>query len=564
MKTKRSLIQIWLLCAAMLPAVVQAQFTFTTNNGAITITGYTGTNSIVVIPSTTNGLPVTGIGSQAFEGRGNLISVTIPDGVTNIGISAFEYCSKLTNVTIPARVISIAQFAFASCNSLTNVMIPTSVTSIGIAAFASCSNLTAITADVSNAVYSSSVDGVLFNKSQTKLIEFPSGKAGNYTIPNSVITIGSYAFYGSANLIGVIIPNTVTNILDETFESCASLVSVPIPDSVTGIGGYSFYSCTSLTNVTISKKVISIGTGAFAACTDLTAITSDASNAIYSSIDGVLFDKNVSTLIQYPAGKAGSYTVPDSVTNIGVDAFDTCFRLSGVTIPDSVTALGDFAFNNCTSLTNVLIPDSVTNMGSNAFDYCARLNSVSIGNGVSNIGDFAFGYCTNLTCVKLGSAISNISYAAFYHCTKLSKLTIPKGVATIEWFAFSYCYNLTAIYFQGNAPVFDSDVFDGDIPPRIYYLPGTTGWSSTVDNLPAILWNPQTQTVSGSLGVQSNQFGFTITGTTNIPIVVEACINLGSGAWIPLQSVNLTNGSFYFSDPQWTNYPGRFYRIRSP
>jgi hypothetical protein len=109
-------------------------------------------------------------------------------------------------------------------------------------------------------------------------------------------------------------------------------------------------------------------------------------------------------------------------------------------------------------------------------------------------------------------------------------------------------------------------VFSGDTNATAYYLPGTTGWSSSFGGLQAMLSNsqPLIQTGDGSFGVQNNQFGFNITGTTNIPIVVEACTNLANPAWIPLQTNTLTNGSFYFSDAQWTNYPGRFYRISSP
>jgi hypothetical protein len=124
--------------------------------------------------------------------------------------------------------------------------------------------------------------------------------------------------------------------------------------------------------------------------------------------------------------------------------------------------------------------------------------------------------------------------------------------------------NLASIYFKGNATTnVGPDTFLNDGNTTIYYLPDTIGWIAVYDGLPAVLWNPQAQTGDGNFGVQANQFGFNITGTPDIPIVVEASTNL-SNAWVPLQSVSLTNGLFYFSDPQWTNYPDRFYRIRSP
>ncbi|MGA2867045.1 MAG: leucine-rich repeat domain-containing protein, partial [Verrucomicrobiota bacterium] len=204
-----------LLLLLALPAVVEAQFAYTTNNGAITITGYTGPGGAVTIPSTTNGLPVTSIGDYAFSYCGSLTGVTIPNSVTSIGGDAFFFCTSLTNVTIgngvtsigggafasctslssvtiPNSVTNIGKYAFEDCTSLTGVTIPNSVTSIGYWAFSYCTSLTAITVDALNYVYSS-VAGVLFNKSQTTLIQCPGGKAGSYTVPSSVTNIGDYA-----------------------------------------------------------------------------------------------------------------------------------------------------------------------------------------------------------------------------------------------------------------------------------------------------------------------------------------------------------------------------------
>jgi hypothetical protein len=306
------------------------------------------------------------------------------------------------------------------------------------------------------------------------------------------------------------------------------------------IGQLAFAYCASLTNITIPGSVTNIGVAPFEACTALTAITVDATNAFYSSVAGVLFNKSQTALIQCPGGKAGSYTIPDGVTNLAEASFFGCASLTSVIIPNTVTGLGNYIFEYCTNLTHITIPPSVT-----------------------SIVDYAFCGCFNLTNVSLPRGVTSIGYYAFASCTNLTSIIIPKSVTSIAEYAFAWCNNLTAIFFEGNAPPSDPYILYGS-NPSIYYLPGTTGWNHGFANRPAILWNPQFQTGDASFGVRTNVFGFNITGTTNFPIVLEACTNLVNSVWEPLQNCNLTNGSIYFSDPDWSNYSTRLYRIRSP
>ena len=196
-------------------------------------------------------------------------------------------------------------------------------------------------------------------------------------IEQGVTTIGNYAFEGCASLTSVIIPDSVTTIGNYAFEGCASLTSITIPDSVTTIGNAAFINCSSLTSITIPDSVTTIGYNAFSWCWKLTSITVDAENQNYSSQDGVLFNKDKTTIGCYPAGKTvTTYTIPDSVTTIGGCAFDYCTSLTSVTIPDSVTTIGDYAFHSCSSLTSVTIPDSVTTIGNAAFSSCDSLADV--------------------------------------------------------------------------------------------------------------------------------------------------------------------------------------------
>jgi hypothetical protein len=150
----------------------------------------------------------------------------------------------------------------------------------------------------------------------------------------------------------------------------------------------------------------------------------------------------------------------------------------------------------------------------------------------------------------------------------LTNATISEGVP-ISYALFAFSTNLTSVFCQGNAPPVigdgsDDPVFYGDIKATVYYLPGTTGWSNTYQGVPAVLWNPQMQTRGANYGMTNNQFGFQITGTSNIPIVLQACTNLSNPAWTTLTNVNLTNGVFNFSEPMQTNACGRYYRITAP
>ena len=207
-----------------------------------------------------------------------------------------------------------------NCTSLTDIAIPGSVTNLGNFAFYYCTNLVAITVDTNNPVYSS-VGGVLFDKDRTRLIVCPGGAVGYYTAPNTVTNIGNYAF-----------------------AYCSSLTNIIIPDSVTSIAPGAFYYCNHLTGVTLGSSVASIGYEAFDGCRSLAAITVDPSNPDFSSVDGVLFDQSLSTLIVCPMGKAGSYAIPSGVASIGFEAFWACTGLTNVTIPNSVTNIGNFAF----------------------------------------------------------------------------------------------------------------------------------------------------------------------------------------------------------------------------
>ena len=293
----------------------------------------------VIIPDS-----VTSIGSSAFYNCTSLMNVTIPDNVTSIESATFSNCTSLTSIVIPDSVTSIGSSAFSGCTSLTNIVIPDSVTSIGSSAFSGCTSLTNIVIpDSVTSIGSSAFYGC------TSLT--------SVTIPDSVTSIGSYAFYGCTSLTSVTIPDSVTSIGNSAFYGCTSLTSIVIPDSVTSIGSRVFYGCTSLINITIGRDVTSTLDDIFDSYNKLERIDVSEENTKYSSIQGILFNKEKSTIIKYPSNKND---------------------ISNYEIPSTVEIIEKYAFQNCTSLTSVTIPDSVTNISGSAFIGCNKLERINV------------------------------------------------------------------------------------------------------------------------------------------------------------------------------------------
>ena len=279
-------------------------------------------------------------------------------------------------------------------------------------------------------------------------------------------------------------------------------------------------------------------------------------------IPGMINDLPVTRIGDYAFINRGSLTnvtLPDSVTSIGVLAFYNCNNLTNIDLGNGIASIGDIAFENCTSLTAITIPDSVTSIGGDAFMSCSSLMSVTLGNRVPYISDHMFYGCSSLTRIVIPNSATSIEGSAFQYCVSLASVTVGTNVTSIGNGAFYYCTSLTGVFFRGPPPSLGWSVFDFDKAATVYYLPGTTtpAWSSPFGGRPATLWRPQVQTGDGSFGVRTNQFGFNIVWAGGQTLVVDACTNLVDPVWFALQTNILTGDSHYFSDPQWTNYPGR-------
>ena len=413
------------------------------NDTTYTVTGYDGSDTVIVIPDSVGGIPVTAIAKDAFKGKQRITSITVPDSVTSIGSDAFRDCSSLVSVVIGDSVTSIGSYAFSGCDSLVSVTIPDSVEFIGSSAFEYCASLyvvynssdllleigssnngylayyAKILVDNGETIYANdgynytlTNEGFLFREKDSKyeLIYYVGGE-NTVTLPEN-INSNSYDLYRMRGVVNVIIPESFTTINDYAFYDCDSLASVVIPDSVTTIGNYAFANCNSLVSVVI----------------------------------------------------------PDSVTSIGESAFYGCDSLVSVVIPDSVTSIGNAAFANCNSLVSVTIPDSVTSIGSNAFWGCSSLASVVIGDSVTSIDSGAFYNCSSLVSVVIGDSVTTIGYSAFRYCTSLAEVYYNGSVA--EWNSISISYsndpleNATRYYYSENQPTEEGNFWhwvDGEV-----------------------------------------------------------------------------------------------------
>ena len=418
-------------------------FEYTVAEGKATITKFNDqTATAVTIPSTIDDYPVTAIGEKAFSHCTSLASVTIPNGVQTIRNSTFVGCTSLASVTIPNSVTSIEKWAFNGCTSLTSVTIPSGVQTIGNDAFVNCTSLKRIKVNESNNYYSSSDDGVLFNKEKTALITYPCGKTDtSYTIPSGVTSIGENAFNHCTSLESVTIPSGVQTIGNSAFFNCTSLANVTMTSGVQTIGNSAFFNCTSLASVAIPSSVTSIGDGAFVNCKSLASVTIESG---VQKIGNSAFEGCTSL---------ASVEIPDSVTAIGNKAFRDCTGLANVTIPSSVKTIGYYAFEGCTGLKSVTIPHSVTAIGNNAFQNCRSLASVTIPDSVTSIEAETFRGCTSLASVTVPNSVTSIGVGAFDSCTSLASVVIPNRVTSIGEYAFYNCTSLASIFLPNGLTV---------------------------------------------------------------------------------------------------------------
>ena len=370
---------------------------------------------------------LTTIGEGAFAGCSSLTSIYIPGSVITIGNNAFEDCSNLTTVTIGdnSLLTTIGEGSFSNCSSLTSIYIPSSVTTIGNDAFSNCSNLIIYCEVFSqpsgwSSSWNSSNRPVVwssYNEIHGNLNDFEYGVCINED-GNIYITIVGY----NGSNTNVVIPEyikanekdiIVKTIADNAFYDNDTITSVTIPNSVTTIGSGAFYSCSNIERVTFgdNSQLTSIGDSAFSHCSSLTS---------------TYIPNNVTTIGNQAFSNCSSLTsiyIPSSVITIGDDTFSGCSNLITVTFGGNsqLTSIEDNTFRNCSSLTSIYIPNSVTTIGSNAFSGCSNLTIVTIGENsqLATIGKEVFSYCSSLTSIYIPSSVTKVGNDAFSNCSNL-------------------------------------------------------------------------------------------------------------------------------------------------
>jgi hypothetical protein len=398
--------------AAEEAGTTRAAFQTTANDTGVTITKYAGTGGVVTIPGAISGVPVTSISRDAFTGHTRINEIVVEadnPSYSSIEGALFDKAGATlirypdgkaaTSYSVPARVQTIEDNAFYGSTKLTTVSIPAGVTSIGNEAFAGCTGLTEIQVDAENERYTS-IEGSLFNKEGTVLIRYPSGKTDTrFNAPYGVVDIKSGAFGDSAHLS-----------------------SIGISETVTSIGANAFFGCTGLTEIAVSEN-----------------------NPMYRSVDGVMLNKAGNTLVCYPGGRDGEYSIPSGVTSIRGGTFYGSIRLSAIVIPEGVTNIGDGVFVGCSALKTVTIPSGITRIGEWAFAGCKNLETIVLPYGLVSIGGGALYGCTSLKEIILPSGLTAIGEWAFAGCRSLGTITIPPGVKSVPKWSFANCSGLREV-----------------------------------------------------------------------------------------------------------------------
>lgn len=387
-------------------------------------------------------------------------AVVIEQGVTTIGEMAFWDAENLQTISIADSVVWIGKDALSGCKSLKTIWIPKNVNRIGEDAFRGTS-VDGFWVDPENKHFSNDEQGVLFNKNKTILIKAPTTLSGEYIVPNTVTEIASYAIAGCPNLTGLFFSSET---LQETgsgiyaIGACENLKTLSFTGGPVSFNDFFYGEYPSLETLTIGRAATDLPGGNYPA---LLMFNVHEDNAVYTSVDGVLYSKDMKTLINYPNGKTGHFTVPESITTIKDGAVSNCTQLIGVTLPDGIQEIGFSAFSGCTALVAINLPNTLVSVEGKSFSGCTALEEVCIPDSVSVIGLSTFKDCSSLRKVALPTSITAIARNAFSGCTSLAEIILPENLTILDENAFTNCKSLQQIIIPDKVSQIDYSAFSG-------------------------------------------------------------------------------------------------------
>ena len=449
----------------------------------------------VEVPEQIDGYPVAGIGreqdgdtewrSTVLYGNSSCRELVLPEGIRRINAYAFSW-NELEKINLPESLETIGELAFAGSN-VKALHLPKLLTHIGNGAFEGMTKLSKLTVDEGNASYEAK-DNLLYDRRGSILITCPAGKSGTVKVQDGTTAIGPSAFSGCEKITQVSLPETVTELGEEAFAWCYKLAKINLPAGITSLPDRAFHMNGSLTGIKLHEGITSLGKQAFYLTQKLKSLVLPASlqeigdsafsrnglaafelapgNEHFTVLDGVLFSKDMTTLVEYPAaGKAKEYTVPQGVTTLSEGVFSECRNLKKITLPEGITAIPEGSFSgNGKTKTEVILPKSLVHIGYAAFNHAvlgdtleipagvktigrmaydgASFKALVLPEGLTEIGEYSFRWNKQLTTVTLPGTLKTIPAGAFEGNAKLSEIIGAEHLVSVDETAFYGCPKL--------------------------------------------------------------------------------------------------------------------------
>lgn len=431
--------------------IIKDNFAIEEIDEGIKIIAYLGAETEIVFPTTMNTKSVVALGEYIINPT--IQRVTIQDTITELANNTFS--SEIYDSEIYTAIMAL-EYLFIDTNnlqsigekvfnglSISEITLPKNLVTISSLAFTNCNELKRIIVNSENTNFKS-IDGVLFNDDETRLIKYPMGSTRmEYSLPQTVRTVGKYAFAEVANLIIINLNDSLVAVESFAFQNCSNLLDIELPNGLLRVESFAFKGCYRINKLYLPASVEEFDATVILDCNALATINTSALSEKYVSIDGVLFDATKETLLSYPVGKKGAYTIPTSVKKLAPYAFYAT-TITSITIPDKIVEVGEFAFSN-SQLVSITFGNGANLLPSGVLKNCEKLESLILPNTLEEIGDsFAEG-CTKLRNFEFPSSLKSIGERAFATCNLLTSVVLPEGLHCIGYQAFNDCKNLTNI-----------------------------------------------------------------------------------------------------------------------